>query len=75
MDTLIIMATGILAGFGIITIWFLKKLSTPNKRPFPNCNRCDRYMGHRIFSREEMPYEIKAYLGKWNLPELIIRKH
>ena len=75
MDVLIITATGTLASFALIVFWFLKKISTPKKKLFPTCRYCGRYMGRQIFSKEEMPYEIKAYLEKWNLPEMIIRKH
>jgi len=75
MDVLIIMVTATLASFAIIVIWFLKKAFTPKKRVFPSCQTCGRYMAPQPFTKDELPFEMVAYLNKWNLPEIVIRKH
>ena len=75
MDVLVVLVTATLASFVIIVIWFLKKAFTPKTKVFPTCRKCGRYMAPWSFGSGELPFEMVAYLNKWNLPELVIRKH
>lgn len=75
MDELIIIALSILAGFGVIVYWIIKKVSTPKKRTFPACRTCEKYMEKKPFSREELPIDMEIYLEKFDIPEKVIRRH
>jgi hypothetical protein len=64
-----------LTALAVIVVWILRKVFAPKKKRFPTCRHCGRYMAPQSFSKGETPYEMVAYLYKWQLPDLVIRKH
>ncbi len=52
---------------------FLKMIS-PKGKVFPSCFKCGRPMVQLQHLGTDMPYQIKHYLNKYNLPAHVVRR-
>ena len=53
---------------------FLLKRQSPKRKAFPTCYQCGRPMVQMFYLGDDMPYEIKHYLYKYNLPRQVVRR-
>jgi hypothetical protein len=57
----------------LVADFYLRKFGSKRK-PFPSCLECGLPMVQLRYLGNELPYEIKIYLDKYNLPKHVVRR-